>query len=208
MTPIGYYKTQNIIFDNPIPPQYADYYSVVGVNVDGTLEFAGYDKRYNYDQVLACGPALCVDGNAIFDDDVMLTKGDDDDVFLFLSKFMAGDFERININGVDGLISNANNIMPGELKHGGNPNPRTILGIDRDNNVFMIKIEGRDDRGTGMDFVQMGKLCELLGLYYAINLDGGASSRMCWKEPGKMVINVAGADASSYPVGGVLAFSK
>ena len=58
MTPIGYYKTQNIIFDNPIPPQYADYYSFVGVNVDGTLEFAGYDERYNYDQVLACGPCF------------------------------------------------------------------------------------------------------------------------------------------------------
>ena len=151
--------------------------------------------------------ALCIDGRAAFNDDIMLEKGDDD-VFLFLSKVMHGDFERIHINGVDGLISNANNIMPGELKHGGNPNPRTILGIDVNKNIYMIKIEGRDDRGTGMDFVQMGQLCVLLGLDKAINLDGGASSRMCWKEPGKMVINVAGADASSYPVGGVLAFSK
>jgi exopolysaccharide biosynthesis protein len=77
-----------------------------------------------------------------------------------------------------------------------------------DGTIVFIRVEGRDDRGTGMDFIQLGQLCQVLHISDAINLDGGGSSRMSWKEPGKMIINIAGSNLDAYPVGGVLSFAK
>ena len=95
------------------------------------------------------------------------------------------------------------------MLHAGNPNPRTLLGISKDGEtVYFIRIEGREKRGVGMDFVQMGILCQRLGIHNALNLDGGRSSQMCWKNPGDPTINVAGISLNSYPVGAVMSLVK
>lgn len=208
-TPIGYYKTKGIEFDNPIPEKYEKFYAIVAVDENGRLKIDDYNNRYKYNQVFACGPMICKDGIGLFDDDNIITK-DKDGSFLFLSKGMTSNKVSTleTINGITGQLHNSNDILPGELKHGGNPNPRSMLGIDAQGHIHMIRIEGRDRRGTGMDFVQMSQLCVVLGLQFSLCLDGGGSSRMAWKKAGQNVISIAGIDTQSYPVGGVFAFVK
>lgn len=209
-TPIGFYKTEDIMFDNPIPDAYTDYYAIAAINSSGRLVLDHYNNRTKYNQVLSCGAVLMDRGNPVFTPDSILQR-DIHGKFLFLSETRAAGIadHTLTINGIQGIIGSVDEIRPGELKHGGNPNPRTILGTSQDGNtIYFIRIEGRDDRGPGMDFVEMGRLCRNFGIYNALNLDGGGSSRMCWKEPGENIITVAGTSLGAYPVGGVIALVK
>jgi len=77
-------------------------------------------------------------------------------------------------------------VPPGMPAHASDINPRTCLMIDRNNNVLTIHVEGRNTYcgGQGLDLFDLAKLCSKLGAVYAINLDGGGSSKLEWKEIG------------------------
>lgn len=213
-TPVGYLRTKNITFDNQLPRGYEPYYGVLVVKFDGTLDIVEYRNRLEYNQVLTCGAIVCFNTRPFFSTapdatQVNIYEQDAGGVFKFLSTNLGGHPQSPRVvNGVAGIVKNVTNINPGELTHAGNPNPRTVIGIDRNGIVCFIRVEGRGRRGAGLDFIQLGELCQSLNLRIALNLDGGGSSRLCWKKPGENVINVSGRDTSSYPVGGVLAFVK
>ena len=83
----------------------------------------------------------------------------------------------------DGLPS-CSRIDPGELSHASNVNPRTAIGI-RGNQVIFVYVEGRSQRGAGMDLVMLARyMAEVIKADVAINLDGGRSSQMMWKTVG------------------------
>lgn len=103
---------------------------------------------------------------------------------------------------------------PGELYHAGNPNPRSAIAITGDD-VYFIKVEGRDARtaqgkpGVGMDLAQLAEYCiNVLNADFAINLDGGGSSQIVWKEENTNYITLSGGMDIAYPVGSVIAFVK
>lgn len=205
MYPIGYFKSGSIVFDEPIPNGYIDDYGVIGVDRDGKLKIDVYDNRHNYEKVMSCGAYLMKNGVQQFDD-AKIREVDSTNIYRYLSKNVRGSLlEKLPNNK---YIRSASHIKPGELCHAGNSNPRTIIGIDYDDIVYLIKIEGRDDRGTGMDFIQLCQLCEVLRFRDAINLDGGGSSRISWKNPASTDIHIGGSKLDSYPVGSVLAYCK
>lgn len=342
-TPIGYTRSQNIIFDNPIPEPYGKYYGCVAINENGKLvilknmsEAQGYKGN-----VITVGPTLVWNNNIEFDNKTVLTK-DSSGKFIFLSKYPKSGFVgifneknwksipptyqlpapqylmfqndsmiiradpfsnteiylldnidplidiplqngsisfdvqfipgtayyqiidshiimeteiqadplnprtnvKINISQGQNLriilknnnnnqeryiiISNWNWIYndspnidfgrgkePGDLSHAANPNPRSAIAIDNDNNVYFIKVEGRDNRtkmgkpGVGMDLVQLAQFCKNgLNAKYAINLDGGQSSQIVWKKENHDYIVLSGGMDFAYPVGSIIAFVK
>lgn len=66
--------------------------------------------------------------------------------------------------------------------------PRSIIGKDKSGNIWMIVIDGRfAGLGDGASIEECSLICKYLGLYDAINLDGGGSSSLWTPERG--VIN-------------------
>lgn len=110
---------------------------------------------------------------------------------------------------------NCSIINPGVLSHASNPNPRSALCIDDKNGVYMVYIEGRDERGMGMDFAQLAQFCKGLSrltgrhIVKAINLDGGRSSHIVWHKEGENQIRITNNKrASTYPNGAILSYIK
>ena len=66
--------------------------------------------------------------------------------------------------------------------------PRTVVGYTSDGYVYFVVVDGRFPlRADGMTLTELQILCEALGLYEAINLDGGGSATMWTADAG--VIN-------------------
>ena len=63
--------------------------------------------------------------------------------------------------------------------------PRTIIGYTADGWVYFIVVDGRfPSQADGMSIAELEVLCESLGLYEALNLDGGGSSALWAKDAG------------------------
>ena len=63
--------------------------------------------------------------------------------------------------------------------------PRTLLGYTSDGWVYFIVVDGRfPAQADGMSIAELQVLCESLGLYEAINLDGGGSSTLWARDTG------------------------
>lgn len=66
--------------------------------------------------------------------------------------------------------------------------PRTLIGYTADGWIYFIVIDGRfPGQGEGMTISELQVLCESLGMYEALNLDGGGSSALWSAQDG--VIN-------------------
>lgn len=80
----------------------------------------------------------------------------------------------------------AGKIPPAMPLHGSDLNPRSCAFIDANNNVFFMNIEGRqyDYGGVGLDLFQLAQICKGMGAVNMINLDGGGSASLSWKEQG------------------------
>ena len=66
--------------------------------------------------------------------------------------------------------------------------PRTAVGTDDKGYVYYVVIDGRfKDQGDGASIWETARICELLGMTNAINLDGGGSTTLWGEETG--VIN-------------------
>lgn len=62
--------------------------------------------------------------------------------------------------------------------------PRTLVGYTLDGMVYLIVVDGRFPLAGGMNVSEMQTLCESLGLYEALNLDGGGSATLWTREGG------------------------
>lgn len=214
--PIGYFKSNDLIMNNyvdNIPIQFKDYYGIIAIDDNGLLKIDEMKNNDKYENILSCGALLYFDNVCKFNKDTFNNTyyselDRNTKKYLFRSNNSNQEWT-LSEDGV--YIKNVNYIKPGELYHAGNPNPRSVIGITQDNKVVFIRVEGRDNRGVGMDFSQLADLCKSLNLKDAINVDGGQSSKMTWKKPGENIVNVAGGNESvlgAYPVGGIIAFVK
>lgn len=63
--------------------------------------------------------------------------------------------------------------------------PRTLVGYTSDGWIYFIVVDGRfPGQGEGMSIGELTILCESLGLYEALNLDGGGSSTLWSRDEG------------------------
>ncbi len=184
--PMGYFRTKDVIIDNPIPSMYKKYYGMVGINKNGLLEINAYlpaDQANGiYDQVISAGPVLVWKKKILMTEDVMRFVDDGISVLQCRSA-KNSDKDKDSKYFADG-IPNCSKIDPGELSHSSNVNPRTAIGI-RGDQVIFVYVEGRNQRGAGMDLVMLARyMAEVIKADVAINLDGGRSSQMMWKTVG------------------------
>ena len=111
-------------------------------------------------------------------------------------------------------LFNSDMILPGELAHASNPNPRSML-IIRENTdgkgdlVFSV-IEGRDSNGSdGADMYTMAKLALQEGAITAINLDGGMSSTVVLHRAiNDPLFSINQDKLQGYPVGNILSMIR
>lgn len=63
--------------------------------------------------------------------------------------------------------------------------PRTLIGYTSDGWIYFIVVDGRfPGKAEGMSIFELQILCQSLGLYEAMNFDGGGSSTLWTKETG------------------------
>jgi hypothetical protein len=56
--------------------------------------------------------------------------------------------------------------------------PRTVIGLDRRGDIWLIVVDGRQTTSAGMAFSDLQRLADRLQLTDALNLDGGGSTTM------------------------------
>jgi hypothetical protein len=212
--PIGYTKIGDLVFkDFVIPNPFRKYYGFVGINKYGKLIINNdveASVKYQHD-VISIGPVLVYDGKIQFTSETLKITNNGE--YLFQSDNM---LKNVNKYENDDIIPHhVDDIKPGELYHAGNPNPRSALVIDNNDNLIFVKVEGRDIRdeegkpGVGMDLSQLAQFCKnYLNAKHAINLDGGRSSQITWKEPNKNFVNIEGGVDNGYVIGSVIALTK
>ena len=77
--------------------------------------------------------------------------------------------------------------------------PRTAIGIDSDTGeVLMLVIDGRQEFSRGYTMAELARLMVDLGADEALNLDGGGSSTMVARKPGKKT-RVVNSPSDGYP---------
>ena len=97
----------------------------------------------------------------------------------------------IDLDGVELAISGGRRILAGgniipisgslsQTRH-----PRTILGINKEaNQLILMTIDGRN-HSIGATLAEAAQFIKNMGAYYAVNLDGGASTTMAASLPGQ-----------------------
>ncbi len=90
-------------------------------------------------------------------------------------KEMIGGFPKIIYNGAD-------YVDQGYLEEGGpshtyERHPRTAIGFSRDSSkVYLVAVDGRSAASVGMTLHELADFMQRIGIYQAINLDGGGST--------------------------------
>lgn len=79
-------------------------------------------------------------------------------------------------------------------------NPRTAIGLSRDcSKVYLVTIDGRQKVSIGVTQAELAEILVELGVYNAMNLDGGGSTTMIAKELGDTTPTI-----ENYPSDGTL----
>ncbi|MBO5452539.1 MAG: phosphodiester glycosidase family protein [Clostridia bacterium] len=94
------------------------------------------------------------------------------------------------VGGGTKLVENG---KPAKITHNiSGVNPRTVAGTDKSGNVlYLITIDGRQNKAVGMTLEQTAEFLIEYGVYNAINFDGGGSTTMVAKTAGiQSVINL------------------
>jgi hypothetical protein len=188
--PIGPYKDKrNRQLRHAVPKAYQRYYGNILINDDGKLEIS--NVLINTDGVLQVSgdsDYISVAGPILIDTERKYEFNEQDlqpfmDVNLFTCVpintkppntekiIYPGSIIQTNNCNEYGVINNpiqinkpylnCNTIEPGELSHGMNPNPRSILAYN-DQYLYFIVIEGRLEQSKGLDFINMVKLLKTI----------------------------------------------
>jgi hypothetical protein len=108
------------------------------------------------------------------------------------------------VSGRPMLVSAGATLATNPTYHGcDSRNPRTGVGLSRDRKtVILAVVDGRSKASVGMTCTEFASLMRALGVWDAVNLDGGGSSELYVRGPG--VVNVP-SDGAERVVGNHLA---
>lgn len=218
--PIGPYKDKyNTINKYSIPDAYKDVYGHIMIKNNKLIISKILDKNAHY---CSSGPLLIENGKIVID---IKEKR-----YHCSEKKYAGDFfiaeteDTITLSGYNHYedcniikknkkqtIKRCDKILPGELSHASNPNPRSILCITPNGYIFIV-FDGRSLYGDGVDLYEASQIIlkKYPNVISAINLDGGRSSVMAWRsmnEP-NVVYNNSNFRNYYYPAGYVIGLKK
>jgi exopolysaccharide biosynthesis protein len=139
------------------------------IALSDTTEYEAVAGRYH--SVLAAGPTLIIDEEVI----VPMNMGNAAD-----GANVAAAMEDQKKKGSTKHYSSAQFY---DKRH-----PRTAIGTDEEGYIYYVVIDGRfNGQADGASIWETARICELLGMTNAINLDGGGSTTLWAKDTG--VIN-------------------
>ena len=185
--PIGIYKDKQFNPTNEqnslIPPKYKKYFKLLLVKTDKTIEITDYidfETRY-----LANNTIINTYSNVFSFAPLIYDKSKPDQSF---SKFPVEVIDLFDCDSTSGLKSkitenlkyNCATILPGELSHGKQANPRSWFVI-KGTDLYLLTCEGRGNRGYGMTFADIENISLDLTPDIVGGLDGGRSSHMAFK---------------------------
>ena len=221
--PIGPYKDDYFRTNkHKIPKGYEDVFGHILLN-NNTLTIS---RNLNDENVLTSGPMLIERGKIVFDpEDKRFTCTDSKTAGKTVVKERARD---ITVSGhydysvdkntcfrkyveEEETYPRCDKIQPGELSHADNPNPRSALCILRDGTYVFLAVEGRGNRGIGMDLFTLASTIKesFPDVVSAINLDGGRSSTLAWRTINDKTVYISNPDRDYvYPVGNILTCLK
>lgn len=217
-TPIGPYIDHKSGFtsDTQIPPTYAGDYGAVYIENNHVFITRIDNLNTDYSNLFASGPLLVYNGIALFNDAKMYDTEPSSSGPVY--KYQCSVYLEYTSDDVvsvfdDKLAHNCYKISPGELSHGGNPNPRSMIlardaAADNEWDLAFVTIEGRKNYSEGADFLDMIRVALGLGARHAIALDGGRSSNLAYRSPYDPNIVYVSNHLESYPVGNILTLSK
>lgn len=188
-----------------IPQLYGSYYGFVLIR-DGGIEINRNAMGVGNGDMFRTGPILIWEGQPQFNENSVdeVRNVDGQQVAIFHCQQSENVDRLLPADGV--FTYNCNTIRPGELSHGTNRNPRTMLITRQNGDVLFVVIEGRNPRSQGATFLEMIQLAQLLGAWNAINLDGGQSSNMAFRSPNDEERIYSLVRLPSYPVGNIISF--
>ena len=85
------------------------------------------------------------------------------------------------VNGRYRLTADGEIVVPAGSGSFFDRNPRTIAGTTRDGQIMLATIDGRQTTSVGTTLAETAAVADALGMYNAINLDGGGSTTMSVK---------------------------
>lgn len=215
--PVGPFKTSKFSGEQSIPERYMSDFGVIYITPEGGLNIDVLRNYKKYDTYVTAGPILVFNGEIKIKDEnlendkiTVNTNTGPVEVFKWKSfndKKVSN--STVQINGVLNMNHNDVRTAPGAMYHGANLNPRSALIITNSNKVRIVMVEGRDMGGPGLDLSQLAQLCKQYNAKHAINLDGGRSSQLMWKDNNK-IYEAASHESllSSYPVGTIISCTK
>ncbi len=202
--PVGYYKFGSFRSSTPIPGEYRYLYSLIGIDYDGNIhiEEVSQDGMDTYPQYFTCGPTLVRGGRSVITDELLSEDK-------YLSCRNARDMSEATSKRFSDEILNCGNLADGELGDISNPRPRSAICVDKKGTVYLVYVEGREQKGAGMDASQLTQFCMSLGSVNAVALGDGLGSGMVWRKPGENLICMPNNERTySFPVGTVLGYSR
>lgn len=221
--PIGPYKDDYFqTHKHKIPKGYQDVFGHVLLE-NNQLRISRSVKN---EKVLSTGPILIERGEIVFNpDDNRFTCTDSKTAGKTVIKERArditvsGHYEYSSDNNTcfrkyvedEQTYPRCDKIQPGELSHADNPNPRSALCILRDGTYVFLAVEGRGNRGIGMDLYTLSLTIKesFPDVVSAINLDGGRSSTLAWRTENDKTVYISNPDRDYvYPVGNILTCLK
>jgi len=223
-TPIGLYqdatrKINENVF--PIPDNYINYYYVLDISPGSPIKYIKYSDFIK-------NPIVADN----FKNKIIMTVApllyDKTTNFSFTNELKTNPsvpdlFDCEDLQGGDKITPNnkynCSKIAPGELSHGKQKNPRSMLIVDSNDNIILVSCEGRGKRGGGVTFFDMENIAIEFNAKFAFGLDGGRSSHIAIKVPHnsrtiimnptykQFVIDIYPKE-KYYPVGNILVFSE
>jgi Phosphodiester glycosidase len=109
------------------------------------------------------------------------------------------------VTGRYGLTSQGEIVVPKGTGSFFARNPRTIAGTTRDGKILLATIDGRQTTSVGTTMDETAAVAKALGMYDAINLDGGGSTAMALQD-GSLVNHPSGAGGAERAVGDAIVF--
>ena len=118
---------------------------------------------------------------------------------------LVGGWPRIVRGGVD-VAAAADSVEGTFPRFAAGRHPRSAVGFSRDSaTLFLVAVDGRQTGSVGMTLVELAKAMIGLGVYDALNLDGGGSTALV---VGDTLVNKPSDQTGERPVGDVLVITR
>lgn len=196
--PVGDYRGDGDVRPSSPPEKYAREFRQLYIDGYGKLRINPHEKIIPTSQYLTSAPLL------IKDEEILMTRD-----YIFETDGKGRYLHQCSLDKHrPKTMPSCDEIVPGELTHAGNQNPRSAVAEMKDGRMAFIYAEGRLESGAGLDLLTFAQILSTLGAVTALNLDGGRSSALAWRHPEEYHITSANyRHTLEYPVGNIIAFS-